>query len=196
MITNYIGSKREEYISLLRSMLKESRFQHTLRTEKKALELARRFGEDPAKAQTAALLHDILKNISKEENDALASKYNIKVNKGGENLLHGYLACRFIETELSITDPDIINAVKNHTAGRAGMSRLEKIIYLADLIEDGRDFPSVAELREISMRDLDEAVYAACRHTIQYLTATDTPIFGGTIELYNEYAIKRKEDKR
>ena len=71
MTKNYIGDARERYLAILRKKLKPSRFEHTLRTEAKALELTLRFGEDPANAQTAALLHDILKNATKEENEAL-----------------------------------------------------------------------------------------------------------------------------
>lgn len=193
MTTNYIGGNRDKYLTLLRSMLSDSRFEHTLRTEKKALYLSSIYKESMANAQTAALLHDILKNISKEESAALAAKYNIKVYTGGDNLLHGQLASCYIKEELNITDIDVLNAVKNHTAGRAGMSKLEKIIYLADLIEDGRQFPGVDELRSIAENDLDKAVYTACKHTINYLTSIDAPILGGTLELYNEFTIKRKE---
>ncbi len=196
MTKNYIGDARERYLAILRKKLKPSRFEHTLRTEAKALELTLRFGEDPANAQTAALLHDILKNATKEENEALMSKYNIILQPGGENLLHGTLAAHYIKDELGITDEDILNAVANHTAGRAGMSRLEKIIYLADLIEDGRDFPHVDELRQYSREDLDKAVYASCAHTIAYLVSVGSPILGGTIELYNDYALKSKERNR
>ena len=196
MTINYIGEKRECYIALLKRRLKPQRFEHTLRTEAKALELAQRFGEYPARTQTAALLHDILKNASKEENEALMSKYNITPQEGGENLLHGLLTACYISDELGVTDEDIINAVRNHTAGRAGMSRLEKIIYLADLIEDGRDFPHVEELRSLAEDDLDKAVYAACAHTIAYLVSVGSPILGGTIELYNDYALKERKDRR
>ncbi len=195
MITSYIGKKRELYLEVLKKKLKSSRFEHTLRTEKKALELAKRFSVDLSKAQTAALLHDILKNISEEEKHSLISKYNIGPifeQKGGENLLHGELASYYIKDEFQIDDEDIINAVKNHTAGRANMSKLEKIIYLADLIEDGRDFPSVDKIRKAAEENLDEAVFMACSHTIQYLVDSKMPILGGTIEMYNDYTTKMK----
>lgn len=195
MIMNYIGEERERYIELLRKKLKPSRLEHTLRTEKKALELAERFCEDMAKAQTAALLHDILKNVSEEEKGNLISKYNINGDiflDGGENLLHGELAGHYIKDELGIDDEDIINAVKYHTAGRAGMSKLEKIIYLGDLIEDGRDFPSVDEIRCAAKDDLDDAVFMACSHTIKYLVDSKKPILGGTIDLFNYYAKNMK----
>ena len=195
MITSYIGKKRELYLVVLKKKLKSSRFEHTLRTEKKAIELAKRFGVDLSKAQTAALLHDILKNISEEEKHSLISKYNIGPifeQKGGENLLHGELASYYIKDEFQIDDEDIINAVKNHTAGRANMSKLEKIIYLADLIEDGRDFPSVDKIRKAAEENLDEAVFMACSHTIQYLVDSKMPILGGTIEMYNDYTTKMK----
>ena len=195
MITSYIGKKRELYLEVLKKKLKSSRFEHTLRTEKKALELAKRFGVDLSKAQTAALLHDILKNISEEEKHSLISKYNIGPifeQKGGENLLHGELASYYIKDEFQIDDEDIINAVKNHTAGRANMSKLEKIIYLADLIEDGRHFPSVDKIRKAAEENLDEAVFMACSHTIQYLVDSKMPILGGTIEMYNDYTTKMK----
>ncbi len=192
MCTNYIGDKREYYLRLLEKKLKPERLKHTLRTEQKALYLARLYGEDLGKTQTAALLHDILKNISEQETYKLAKKYNIDdfTVKYGKNLLHGLLASYYIKEELNIDDEDVINAVKNHTAGRADMSRLEKIIYLADMIEDGRDFPGVGKLRELSEKNLDEAVFAACRQTMSYLISICAPILGGTAELYNDYATK------
>ena len=195
MITNYIGEDRERYIELLRKKLKPSRIEHTLRTEKKALELSERFSGNMAKAQRAALLHDILKNISEQEKRELISKYNINGDvflNGSENLLHGELAGCYIKDELGIDDEDVINAVKNHTAGRAKMSKLEKIIYLADLIEDGRDFPTVDEIRCAAKNDLDDAVFMACSHTIKYLVDMKMPILGGTIDLYNNYATNMK----
>ena len=77
MCTNYIGDKREYYLRLLEKKLKPERFKHTLRTEQKALYLARLYGEDLGNTQTAALLHDILKNISEQETYKLAKKYNL-----------------------------------------------------------------------------------------------------------------------
>ena len=195
MSTSYIGELREQYIALLKQKLKPSRFWHTLRTEAMAVTLALRFGESPAKAQEAALLHDLLKNISIEENEELMSKYNVSCLPEEVNLLHGRLAACYIRHELGVADEDVINAVNNHTAGRSGMSRLEKIIYLADLIEEGRSYYGVEKLRQLAEEDLDEAVFAACSQSICYLHKRGVPILGGTMELYNEFAIKRKGEE-
>ena len=94
--------------------------------------------------------------------------------------------------ELGISDPDILNAVRYHTTGRENMSRLEKIIYLADLIEEGRDFPGVEGLRELAEEDLDTALLEGMRHVLLYLVKNRSPVQLLSIEAYNDL-LKKKE---
>jgi len=101
-----------------------------------AVKLAEKYGEDPSKAETAALFHDMYRGVSVDvlnyyvKHLGLDEKY---INNA--NLAHGKIAAIIMERDYHITDPDIIHAVSFHTTGRAGMSKLEKIIYIADAIE-------------------------------------------------------------
>jgi len=85
------------------------------------------------------------------------------------NLAHGKVAAVIIQRDYGICDEDIINAVKYHTTGRAGMSKLEKVVYLADAIEINRNYPGVEELRAIAFDGLDEACLAALKQSRSYI---------------------------
>lgn len=187
--------KRQAYLALIESRLDRKRVQHTLGVEKEAMRLVRRYGGDMEKAQIAALLHDVAKKIKKKEKLNLAQIYNIEidpVSRQDPGLLHGPLAAEMMRRELGISDPDILNAVRYHTTGRENMSRLEKIIYLADLIEEGRDFPGVEGLRELAEEDLDTALLEGMRHVLLYLVENRSPVQLLSIEAYNDL-LKKKE---
>ena len=187
--------KRQAYLALIESRLDRKRVQHTLGVEKEAMRLVRRYGGDMEKAQIAALLHDVAKKIKKKEKLNLAQIYNIERDPGSRQdpgRLHGPLAAEMMRRELGISDPDILNAVRYHTTGRENMSRLEKIIYLADLIEEGRDFPGVEELRELAEEDLDTALLEGMRHVLLYLVENRSPVQLLSIEAYNDL-LKKKE---
>jgi predicted HD superfamily hydrolase involved in NAD metabolism len=85
------------------------------------------------------------------------------------NLSHSKIAAKIMERDYGVTDEDMINAVSYHTTGRANMSRLEKIIFLADAIEPRRNYPSVERLRELAYEDLDEACIYSLQHTVEYV---------------------------
>ena len=130
------------------------RFAHTKRVIDLALEMADRFGVDSERAGLAALLHD----------------YRKEPDGGVENdLSHGELAAEAIRSEFGIADEDILNAVRYHTTGRAGMSRLEKIIFLADTVEPGRTYDSIAGLREKCLNDLDNGALTVLTELKIYL---------------------------
>ncbi len=167
MNMDYIKKKISDYIE---KNLSEKRRIHTEGVRKTAVMLAEKYGEDVDKAEVAALCHDMYRGI----NIDLLNDY---VNQLGldekyldnPNLAHGKIAAVMIKKEYGIDDQDIINAVSFHTTGRAGMSELEKIIYLADAIEPGRDYPSVNQLREAVDRGLDEALIMSLERTIEYV---------------------------
>ena len=167
MNMDYIKKKISDYIE---KNLSEKRRIHTEGVRKTAVMLAEKYGEDVDKAEVAALCHDMYRGI----NIDLLNDY---VNQLGldekyldnPNLAHGKIAAVMIKKEYGIDDQDIINAVSFHTTGRAGMSELEKIIYLADAIEPGRDYPSVNQLREAVDRGLNEALIMSLERTIEYV---------------------------
>lgn len=175
-------------MAFAKGKLNESRFAHCLRTEKMAIELAKRYGVSVSAASYAGLLHDVEKKLPKEEKLDLYRKYNLEPDEEllrNPDLMHGALAAETVRREFGIDDEDVLNAIRYHTTGRAGMSKLEKIIYLADLIEEGRDFEGVDYLRCAAKEDLENAVYMAMGHVLINLVERGVFINRHTIDGYN-----------
>lgn len=156
------------YRELSERSVEKKRFDHILRVEQAAIRLAEHYGVDVFKARAAALLHDVTKRKTLDEQLNLASEFDIIEGSGftqAPKVAHAFTAAAFAEHRLSVTDADIVNAVRFHTTGRAGMSTLEKLIFLADGIEDGRDFKGVEELREAAFESLDKAMLISLEAT-------------------------------
>ncbi|MBQ9016413.1 MAG: nicotinate-nucleotide adenylyltransferase [Firmicutes bacterium] len=157
-------------LAYIREHLKESRLAHTCRVADTAVTLARRFGADPAKAETAAIFHDMAKNMSAEEMNEQIRSFGLDEKYiDNPNLAHSKIARCLMVRDFGITDEDILNAVAYHTTGRAGMSLLEKVVFLADAIEPGRSYPSAEEIRRIADTDLDRACLCMLERTVAYL---------------------------
>ncbi len=157
--------------------LSEKRKIHTEGVRKTAAILAERFGADPEKADIAALCHDIYRGKTVDEINNYVN--NIGLDKkyiNNPNLAHGKIAAYIMENELGICDEDILNAVKYHTTGRAHMSMLEKIIFVADAIEPGRAYPGVEEIRKAATYDIDLAMLISLNGTIEFLKANKAPL--------------------
>ena len=102
-------------------------------------------------------------------------------------LWHAAVGRIIAEEEYGVKDRDVLNAIRFHTTGRAGMSTLEKLIYIADLIEPGRDFPGIENLRNIANQSIDEAMKACIVHSVAYLIERRVAVFPDSIECYNEH---------
>ncbi len=149
-------------------LVEEKRFNHILRVEKAAIELAERYGADVYKARAAALLHDVTKRKPHEEQMAMAREYGIPGADEFEKspkVAHAFTAAAYAEHRFLISDPDLLNAIRYHTTGRAGMCLLEKIIFLADGIEEGRTFDGVDEIRNAAFGDIDRAMLISLEKT-------------------------------
>jgi len=160
--------------SYINQNLTEDRKRHTYAVAEIAIKLARHYGEDEKKAKIAALFHDMYRERSMD---------NV-------NLSHGKIAADVMKKEYAIEDEDILNAVRYHTTGRAGMTKLEKIIYLADAIEPGRAYSGVDEIRELAFRSLDEACLLSLEKTIQYVACKGHDLDHDTI-LARDYLKRR-----
>ncbi|MGI5901554.1 MAG: bis(5'-nucleosyl)-tetraphosphatase (symmetrical) YqeK [Desulfitobacteriia bacterium] len=162
----------EKFRALAKEKLDSEKYKHTLGVETWAVELARKHGLDENSARLAGLAHDLAKNCPLQEQITKASEWGL-IHFPEDFLipavLHGRLAARILEEKHEIYDRDILNAIANHTLGRPGMSRLEMLIYSADLTEPGRDFPEVDILRQKLYHDLKEGTLACMEHTIKYL---------------------------
>ena len=166
------------------SYLKHKRIPHVLGTEQEAVRLAERYGADVEKARVAALLHDCTKKLSMEEQLALCEKYGIQLDELEQKalkLLHSKTGAA-IARDMFGVDDEIYSAIWYHTTGHADMTKLEKIIYLADYIEPSRDFPGVDGLRNVCYEDLDKGLLKGLEMTIEEMTAMGNPVHHATIE--------------
>ncbi|HEM9941318.1 TPA: bis(5'-nucleosyl)-tetraphosphatase (symmetrical) YqeK [Streptococcus agalactiae] len=186
---DYTGLDRTEFLSKVRHMMSDKRFNHVLGVERAAIELAERYGYDKEKAGLAALLHDYAKELSDDEFLRLIDKYqpDPDLKKWGNNIWHGLVGIYKIQEDLAIKDQDILAAIAKHTVGSAQMSTLDKIVYVADYIEHNRDFPGVEEARELAKVDLNKAVAYETARTVAFLASKAQPIYPKTIETYNAY---------
>ena len=158
-------------IEYIERELSNRRKQHTYGVVSEAVALAKHYEANWRKAELAALCHDMVRDKPQEVLDNYVKEFNLDTSYiGNRNLSHAKIAAEIIKRDFGIVDTDIINSVSYHTTGRAGMSLLEKIIFIADVIEPGRSFPGVENLRNIAYRDLNEACIKALENTIDYIT--------------------------
>ena len=166
------------------SYLKHKRIPHVLGTEQEAIRLAERYGADVEKARRAALLHDCTKKLDMEEQLALCRRYGIQLDELEQKalkLLHSKTGAAIARDVFGVDD-DIYSAIWYHTTGHANMTKLEKIIYLADYIEPSRDFPGVDKLRKVCYEDLDRGLLMGLEMTIEEMTSMGNPVHNATIE--------------
>ncbi|MBM7710496.1 putative HD superfamily hydrolase involved in NAD metabolism [Enterococcus xiangfangensis] len=188
---DYTTMKREALMQAVQMRMSERRFNHVLGVEETAVALAERFGASPEKASIAALTHDYAKERSDEEFQLAIEQgtYENKTEllKYGNAIWHGLVGADFVARELAITDEEILDAIRLHTTGAAELSLLAKIIYVADYIEPGREFPGVEDARVIAFSDLDQAVAFETKHTLAHLVESESLIYPKTLETYNRW---------
>ncbi len=174
----------EELRPVALSYLKYKRIPHVLGTEQEAIHLAERWGGDVEKARRAALLHDCTKKLDLPQQKELCRYYGIELDALEQEtlkLLHAKTGAAIAENVFG-TDSEVTNAIRWHTTGRAGMTLLEKIIYLADYIEPNRDFPGLAELRRACYEDLDAGLLLGMEMTIKEMEERGNPVHRATLE--------------
>lgn len=185
----YYEQKYQDYITLLQSRLSEKRFRHSLAVADEALRLAKKYSCDPEKAFEAGLLHDICKDTDPNEQLKLMEQFGImldNVEKGEPKLWHAMAGAAYIQHVLKLEDPEIISAVRYHTTARAGMSLLEKIIFLADFTSSDRDYDGVAQLRQAVDCGLDTAMYEALCFSVEDLKQRGRQVHHDTLEAFLE----------
>jgi predicted HD superfamily hydrolase involved in NAD metabolism len=177
----------------LKKNLKEIRYTHTLGVRNASISLAAQYGEDIKKAEIAGILHDCAKNLKNEDllKMALESGYKIDyISMVEPQLLHGLCGSIIAEKTMGVSDKYILDSIIYHTTGRENMTRLDKIIYLADYIEPNRNFQGVDYLRNLSYIDLDKAMLYAFDNTIKYVISKGKLIHMETIKGRN-YILQR-----
>lgn len=178
----------------LKKKLTKSRYEHTLGVEYISVALAMRYHAEFYDAEVAGLMHDCAKgkHMYASEMLKLCKQYQLEISETEEKdpyLLHGKLGAYFCENKYKIKNPEILSAIIWHTTGRPDMTLLEKIVFVADYIEPGRDKASnLDDLRRLAFEDIDEAVYEITRNTLDYLEQKGTTSIDNiTRETYEFY---------
>lgn len=188
---HYYPGTRAELIEKLRQSLSTSpaRFEHCLRVEQTAIQLAKINGCELELASVAGLVHDYAKERSADEFRKVIFQKAMDKNllNWGNFIWHGEVGAEIIQDELKIDNRQILDAVRHHTVGAVHMTLLDKIIYVADYIEPGRDFPDVDFARNIAWKNLDDAVKFETKRTLQYLMENNRKIYPAAILTYNEW---------
>jgi predicted HD superfamily hydrolase involved in NAD metabolism len=188
--------EREAALKLVKEQLTEHRYQHTLGVMETAISLANQYGADVKKAELAAIFHDYAKFRPKEEMKEIIVSQGFPTDLLDYNseLWHAPVGAYLVEKEASITDSDVLDAIRFHTSGRPGMTLLEKIIYLADYIEPGRHFPGVDEVRDMAKENLDRALLKAVQNTILFLMKKNQTVYPDSFYMYNDLVKNRGID--
>ena len=185
----YWNTNRQAFLDDLAQRIKPKRYQHVLRVEQTAIELAERYGADAEAVSIAALAHDYAKDLDVEQARVLAQTFwpQVDLSQEGSNILHGPAAAQILLDRYGVTDRRILEAVAGHTVGWYQFDLIGKILYLADYMEPGRDFPGVELARELVANDLDAACWYKMKRTLTYLIEKEKTLFDGAVEIYNRW---------
>ena len=186
------GLTPDELRPIALSYLKPKRMPHVLGTEQEAVRLVRCYGGDETQARIAALLHDCTKKLDMAQQLALCEKYGIMLDELEQKalkLLHSKTGAAMARDVFGVEDA-VYDAILYHTTGKPDMTRLEKIIYLADYIEPTRDFPGVDELRKTVYEDMDKGLLMGLTMTIQEMEEMGNPVHHLTRDA-RDYLLKR-----
>ncbi|GEN31037.1 putative HD superfamily hydrolase involved in NAD metabolism [Cerasibacillus quisquiliarum] len=183
---------RAEALSLVKPHLTEKRYEHTIRVLNTALTLAERYGVSKKQTELAAIFHDYAKyRPLKELKHWIETTYLPKdLLQFHHELWHGPVGSILIEFEHGIKDEEVKTAIYYHTTGRKDMTPIELIIYVADYIEPGRNFPGLDDVRNMAERDILKAAWMISRNTINFLMSKNQPIYPDTFHAYNDLTKK------
>ena len=177
----------EELFEVVKNTLSEKRFYHSVCVMERAMEYAKIYGANIEKAQIAGILHDIAKEIPKEERISNAEKLGVildEIEKESTGLIHSKVAAKIAETKFGL-DKEICDAIAYHTTGRENMTLLDKIIYIADYTGKDRKYEDTNYMYELSKKNLDKAIIYGLKKTIKMRTEEEKLLHTDTVRAYN-----------
>ena len=186
----------EELKNAVIGLLKERRVPHVLGCAETAVQLAKIWGADPQDAYRAGLLHDVTKALDGEQQLALCRGLNLPMDEFSQEnpkTLHAHTGA-MVAQRIFGENSAVVSAIDSHTTGKAGMSMLEKIIYVADYMEPNRKFPGVEELRQAAFSDINRAMEMGLEMTLDLLKKEGKVISAASQEAL--YDIKRYLERR
>lgn len=184
--------RNAEFLEEIKKNLQPERLYHSINVAEEAKKLALHYGADPEKAYTAGLLHDILKNTPDtellnffRENGIILTRTE-QVSRKTWHAIAGEAYCRL---KLSVTDSEILSAIRWHTTARAGMTLLDKVIFIADFISADRDYDGVERMREKAYLSLESAMLEGLQFTLAELIENGWAVHEDSLAAYNELAV-------
>ncbi|MBR5271361.1 MAG: bis(5'-nucleosyl)-tetraphosphatase (symmetrical) YqeK [Clostridia bacterium] len=190
MKMNYTDKEIKEK---LEKLLSPQRYAHTLGVSETAKKMAHMYGVDVDKAYIAGLLHDCAKFGTVDEQLKKCKETGLEISSEEYMCLpviHAPLGARIAQLEYGIEDEEILNAIRFHTVAREGMCDLEKIIYIADMIEPTRDYAEVGYLRETAKKGLDIAMIQCLGECIMFNIKKKKTVHSNSIKCWNELMSK------
>ena len=203
-------TRDEQFVAIIRTRLGDYRFRHSLCVADEARRLALRYGADPDQAYTAGILHDIMKDTNPatqlqiltdygEELDAverqsqmLEEMRSTLLERQSQTLWHARTGVTFLRHVLGVTDEDILRAVRYHTTGRANMTLLEQVLFVADFTSADRSYPDVDVMRRYADESLAAAMRYGVDYTIRELLERGNSIHPDTVALYNDIILSAR----
>jgi predicted HD superfamily hydrolase involved in NAD metabolism len=182
------GAKTIEIERYLKEKLKRKRYEHVLSVREMAIDLARRHKAELHKVNLAALLHDCAKWMSTRELYEATANYGIQldeVERVNPSLLHAIIGAEFAVERFSVSQPEILNAIRAHTTGNGAMTLTDKILYVADFAEPKRTHEEADLVRKLAYENLNRAVFEVSRYKIEHLLTKGVVIHPNTINAYN-----------
>lgn len=187
--------KREELMESVRSQMPAKRWTHTEGVMATAVKLASKYGCDPEKAELAAILHDVCKYWPVEEQGRVIREQGLPADllDYDKELWHAHAGAWVAQERYGVTDEAVLDAIRYHTSGRERMTLLDKVVWLADYIEPGRDFPGVHNIREIADHSLEQAMLAGFDGTLRFLLEKGKRIYPLTVLARNSLVTELKQ---
>lgn len=183
--------RNREFLEILKTRLTPQRLYHSICVAEQAKHLAEKFGFSPEKAYTAGLVHDIMRYEPVEKMLELIESDGQILTDSEKSItvtLHAIAGEVYLRKNLNVTDKEILSAVRWHTTGKENMSLLEKIIYVADLTSEDREYPDILEVRALAEESLDKTCLRGLSFTIEDNAKKCRPIHIDTVKAYNYLA--------
>lgn len=193
-----VGLTRSQIIGKLQEKLSDKRFEHVLRVEQMAIKLAKLNQANVQQAALAGLVHDYAKEFTDQQFIEMIAKKQLDPDllNWGNAIWHGEVGAYFVEKDLQVADKTVLKAISEHTVGASEMSVISQILFVADYIELGRDFPGVKQAREISYQNLAAGVWYEISNTLAYLVKQEVPIYPKTVLTYNAWIPSQLKEKK
>ncbi|MDE7389877.1 MAG: nicotinate-nucleotide adenylyltransferase [Lachnospiraceae bacterium] len=188
----------ERFNKVIKARMGEKRYIHSVNVSIEAQRLAKKYGADVSLAKLAGLLHDCTKETSAKQQLQIIENSNIilsDVEKSTQKLWHSIAGAAFVRDVMGIDNEDVFNAIRYHTSGRANMSLLEKVIYIADFTGAERDYDGVDKMRALADRSLEEAMAFGLSFSIADLAQRSLAIDPNTVLCYNEVILQTSRKK-